>query len=89
MTIKIKDIINKPKLLKTSNANNIFISMKAEVKKNPGDMKFQLDFENISQVSPFIFKQLILLMKSHLQGQYQLEIINGTALIIQSFKLGI
>ncbi|NQZ66154.1 MAG: hypothetical protein HRT99_03000 [Mycoplasmatales bacterium] len=89
MVIKISNIINKNKIMKESKGNDIFIAMKAESLKNPIDMKFQLDFDGILQVSPFVFRRIVILMQKQLKGDYTLEIVNGSPLIVQSFKLGL
>lgn len=89
MNIKINELTNQTKLTKISNGVNIFNKMLSEYKKDTKITKFILDFEGIQQCTVFVFKEVIRQMQSRLKGEFGLELINGTPLVVQQFNLSL
>lgn len=87
--IEINKAINKKTITKLTNANNIFNLMKGELNKNPQLKTFVLDFSGISTCSKHVFKEVIRLMQSKLNGEYRVELRNANPMVAISFNTAV
>jgi len=87
--VKINQAVSKKDLNKISNATNIFNLMKSEIRKNPDEKKLILDFEDIKTCSKHVFKKIFELMQKNLEGQYMVEVVNGSPAVVANFKMAI
>ena len=86
MTIKIHEITNKKKLNKNSEGIKIFENMKSFVNKDITMREFTLDAQDMNEITPIVFKAIVIEMQTKLFGNYSVKLVNAKPLVIKSYN---
>lgn len=85
MKIEVFKILKKEKVTDYESGARLFNLFQENVKKTPEDMELILDFKNVQVFTQVPFKTLISSMRSRLEGNYQVKLVNQNPLINKSF----
>ena len=86
MILEVFKILNKDKITDYESGSRLFLIFKKHIEKNPDDMELIIDFKNVKVFTQVPFKTLISSMKSRLNGNYEVKLINQNPLINKSFS---
>ncbi|MCK5807301.1 MAG: hypothetical protein KAG91_02820 [Mycoplasmataceae bacterium] len=86
MEIKIYNITKKQKLNKNSDGVRIFENMKSFVNNDLTMREFVLDATNMNEITPIVFKSIVIEMQTKLFGNYSVKLINAKPLVIKSYN---
>lgn len=86
MEIKINKITNKKKLNKNSDGIKIFENMKSFVNNDITMREFILDAQDMNEITPTVFKVIVIEMQTKLFGNYSVKLINAKPLVIKSYN---
>jgi len=85
MVIEIYKTFKSEKITDYAAGARLFNIFKENVEKNPEDMQLELDFKDVKVFTQVPFKTLVSSMKSRLNGDYQIKLVNQNPLIEKSF----
>jgi len=86
MLIQVHKTIKKDKITDYAAGAQIFNIFKEHIAKNPDDFELILDFKGVAVFTQVPFKTLVSSMKSRLEGEYQIKLVNQNPLINKSFQ---
>lgn len=86
MKLDVFKILKKDKVTDYESGSRLFNIFKAHVQDEPKDMELILDFKNVKVFTQVPFKTLISSMKSRLEGDYRVKLVNQNPLISKSFS---
>ena len=86
MEIKIHNITNKKKLNKNSDGVKIFENMKSFVNKDITAREFVFNAKDMNEITPIVFKSIVIEMQTKLFGNYSVKLINAKPLVVKSYN---